>query len=111
MHSKLSKLKTVAAQQAGLILFALNFFGAVLYLLGASHGWVIPQERELGLHSVTGEPYIWAIYVFPIWALFLLLNLVWVAIVLKRQHWRSGLLWLMTIPIWLVAMAIDFAHH
>ena len=27
------------------------------------------------------------------------------------QHWQSRILWLMTIPIWIVAMAIDFAHH
>jgi hypothetical protein len=57
----------------GLLVF--NFIGAIFYVHAASHGWVLPQEQ--GLHSVTGEPYIWALYVFPIWAVFLLLNLTW----------------------------------
>jgi hypothetical protein len=109
MDSKLSNGEALAAKRRGLVLLVLNFIGAIIYEIAASHGWVISQEREF--HSVTGEPYVWAFYVFPIWAVFLLLNLVWGAFVVARRQWRSGLWWLTAIQIWLVAMAIDFAHH
>lgn len=51
------------------------------------------------------------VFVFPIWAAFLLLNLIWGAFIIVRQRWQGGILWLTPIPVWLVAMAIDFAHH
>jgi hypothetical protein len=110
MHSKRSTVKALAAERGALLLLALNFFGAVIYVIAASHGWVTSQDREYGV-PVTGEPFVWAVYVVPIWTLFLLLNLIWGAVVLARHRWRSGILWLMTIPIWMVAMVIDFAHH
>jgi hypothetical protein len=106
MTFKPSNDRTLAAKRWGLALLALNFIGAIIYVFASSHGWRQPE-----VDSVTGEPFIWAIYVFPIWALFLLLNLVWGAFVVARRQWRSGIWWLTTIPIWLVAMAIDFAHH
>lgn len=108
MYSTPLNYRSLAKERSGLILIALNLIGAVSYVIAASHGWVVPQEREL--HSVTGEPYIWALYVFPIWAVYILLNLIWGVYVLAR-HRRGGILWLMTIPIWLIAAAIDFAHH
>ena len=46
---------------------------------------------------------------FPV--VFLLLNVTWGAFIFARKEWRTSLLWLSTIPIWLVAVAIDFAHH
>jgi hypothetical protein len=75
----------------------------------ASHSWIMPQER--GLHSVLGEPFVWAPSVVPICALLFLVDLAWGAFIIARQQWRSGSLWLMTIPIWLIAVIVDFAHH
>ena len=75
----------------------------------SSYSWVIPQER--GLDSETGEPFVWAVYVLPIWGIFLLLNVRWGYFVVTRKQWRSGMVWLLTIPIWLAAVVIDFAHH
>jgi hypothetical protein len=101
----------LTAQRWSIVLLLLNFIGAVVYVVRASNGWVIPQERAQGMHSVTGEPYIWALSVLPVCAVFLVLNLTWVAFILARKRWQSGIFWLSTIPIWLVALVIDFAHH
>jgi hypothetical protein len=98
-------------QRTSLILLALNGMGAVLYLWWASHAWVNPTERAMGIHSIAGEPYVWALGVFPIWAVFLLLNAIWGALILCWREWRSSRLWLWVVPIWLIAFAIDFVHH
>ena len=68
--------RDVTRERGGLALFALNFMGAVIYMVAASRGWLNAQERAQGLDSVTAEPFIWAMYVFPIWVLFVLLNLI-----------------------------------
>jgi hypothetical protein len=98
-------------RQWGPILLAINLVGAVCYVIAASNGWYPAHERALGIHSVTGEPYVWALVVFPIWVVFILLNLIWSAFTVARQQWRRGIWLLMTIPVWLIAMAIDYAHH
>jgi hypothetical protein len=86
-----------------------NIVGAAIYLIASSYSWALPQER--GLTSMTGEPFIWALGVLPIWALFFLLNLIWGAIITARPQWRSGRLWLVAGCIWLVSVAVDFAHY
>lgn len=111
MHSEQLNRRNLGAQRWGVVLLVLNFIGAVVYVARASNGWVIPRERELGLHSVTGEPYIWALSVLPVCAVFLVLNLTWGAFILARKRWHSGIFWLLSIPIWLAAVVIDFAHH
>ena len=111
MHSEHLNRRNRAAQRWGVVLLAANLIGAVIYVVAASHGWVIPQERAAGLHPVTGEPYIWAGYVLPVCAVFFVLNLTWGALIVARRQWRSGVLWLLTLPVWMVAVAIDFAHH
>jgi hypothetical protein len=30
---------------------------------------------------------------------------------LARKRWHSGIFWLLSIPIWLAAVVLDFAHH
>ena len=111
MHSEQLNRRNLAAQPWSVVLLVLNFIGAVVYVLRASNGWVIPQERELGLNSVTGEPFVWAGSIFPVCAVFPVLNLTWGAFILARKRWQSGIFWLLTIPIWLAAVVIDFAHH
>jgi hypothetical protein len=108
-HSEQLSRKNVVAQRWGVVLLVLNLVGAVIYVWAASHGWVLPQER--GLHSVTAEPYIWALFVFPVCIVYLVLNATWGAFILARKEWRSSVLWLSIIPIWLVALVIDFVHH
>jgi hypothetical protein len=111
IHSEQLNRTKLASQRWSVVLLVLNLIGAVVYVVAASNGWVIPRERELGLHSVTGEPVVWALSVFPVCAVFLVLNLAWGAFILARKRWRSGIFWLLSIPIWLAAVVIDFAHH
>jgi hypothetical protein len=98
-------------RRTSLVLLVLNVMGVVLYLWWASHAWANPQERAMGIDSITGEPYVWAVGVFPIWAVFLLLNAIWGVLILRWRQWRSARLWLLVVPIWFIAVAIDFAHH
>ena len=111
MNSERLNRKGLAAQRWSIVLLVCNFIGAVIYVVAASHGWGIPQERAAGIYSVTGEPYVWALYVFPICAVFLVLNLTWGAFIFVRKQWRNGIWWLLAIPTWLVAVVVDFAHH
>lgn len=96
-------------RRINVIMFTLNVLGAVLYVWWASRGWRNPQEK--GMVPITGEPFVWAVGVFPIWAIFLLLNAIWGLLIIRSRQWRSGSLWLLNVPIWLIAVAIDFMHH
>ena len=96
-------------QQISLALLILNAVGAVVYLLAASPTWAIPEER--GLSSTTGEPFVWFAAVAPIGGVFALLNLAWGATIITKKQWHQGRLWATAALIWIVAIAIDFAHH
>jgi hypothetical protein len=89
----------------------LNLLGAVVYVIRASPSWAISQEREAGIYSTTGEPFIWFIGILPIVATFSVLNLAWGTIILTRRQWNTGYLWMLAALFWLGAVAIDFAHH
>jgi hypothetical protein len=95
---------------SGMILAA-NVLGALAYLWGAQHAWVIPQEAASGVHSITGEPFVWAAFVLPVWLVFLVINLVWGMVILMRKRWVQGRFWLTSGVIWIIAAIIDFAHH
>lgn len=86
-----------------------NIAGVCVYVARASLGWTIPEER--GLHAVTGEPFIWFLAILPVVAVFAVINLVWAYLIITSRQWRLGLLWLLTAVIWLIGIAIDFAHH
>jgi len=75
----------------------------------ASYAWAIPQED--GLHATTGEPFVWALGVLPIFASFCSLGFIWGVAIAVRRQWQSGRLWLSAACIWVIAVAIDFAHH
>lgn len=92
-------------------LLVANILGCVIYLLGAEHAWIIPEEAANGIHSVTGEPFTWAAFVLPVWIVFLIINLTWGVTILARRRWLQGRIWLLTLFIWIVAVIIDFAHH
>lgn len=94
----------------GMILVA-NVLGVLVYLWGAQHAWVIPQEAANGMHSITGEPFVWASFVLPVWLIFLLINLIWGITIVIRKRWPQGRLWLTMAAIWIIAVAVDFSHH
>ena len=98
------------AQPIPLALLLLNVIGAFAYLIRASSAWAIPQERDTGIHSITGEPFVWFLAIVPIVAFFFLLNVVWGAVIVRRQ-WQAVGFWLLTALVWLGVAAIDFAHH
>lgn len=99
--------KQICGKRWSVALVITNLIGAVVYVFASSHGWVDPRTPDV----VTGEPFIWAMFVFPIWGFFVLLNLTWGAIIVACKQWRTGRVWLLTIPIWAAAAAIDFAHQ
>ena len=109
MLSALMGDRSRLTRRVNIVLLVLNVIGASLYVARASLSWAIPQER--GEVPVSGEPFVWAAAVLPVVAIFLLLNVTWGALILARRQWRSGRLWLLTLLIWLTAIAIDFAHH
>jgi hypothetical protein len=101
--------KTLLTQRVSLALLFFNAIGAVIYLAVASPSWAIPHER--GVVPITGEPFVWFAGVLPVFAGFFLLNLAWGALILGCRRWSSGRYWLLTAPLWLVAVLVDFAHH
>ncbi len=107
-HPKLAKSSVL---RLSLTLLMVNVIGTIIYLVAVSPSWAIPQERELGLHSTTAEPVIWALAALPILAAFTLLNLAWGAYICFKKRWRSGYFWPITFAVWLIAVWIDFAHH
>ena len=90
-------------------LMAMNVLGAITYVVAASPSWAISQER--GLNSTTGEPFVWALFVVPIFAVFAVLNLSWGGYICAKRRWRGGYFWLLAAAVWLIAIGIDFAHH
>ena len=109
MHRDPLAFSAVWAQPTRLAPLALNMIGAVIYVILASRAWAIPEEK--GLNSMTGEPFVWAFAVLPIFAIFLALNLTWGILILSRRLWHNGRSWLLALAIWIIAIAIDFAHH
>jgi hypothetical protein len=98
-------------RRASVAIVAVNVLGALLYLWQASAAWAIPAERAAGISTVTGEPFVWALAVFPVWGAFLLLNGAW-ATFAREKAWRVHTLsWLAVAAVWVTAMLVDFAHH
>jgi hypothetical protein len=92
-------------------LIAANILGAIGYLAAASPSWAIPEERAAGIRSITGEPFVWALSVWPILTLFLLVNLTWATVIIAKRQWQDARFWLIAPLIWLVSISIDFIHH
>jgi hypothetical protein len=91
-------------------LLGLNLVGATLYVFAASRGgWAISQERAAGIHTTTGEPFIWFLSILPIVASFVVINVAWGVVILSRR--RGSLFFLLAAVVWLGAVVIDFAHH
>jgi hypothetical protein len=111
MQSLLEIYKYFSVRRLSLALLIVNVIGAIVYIRVASPSWAIPEERAQGIHTVTGEPFVWAARALPIFAGFSLLNFLWGAYICVKRSWLNGYLWLTTAIIWLVAVWVDFAHH
>ena len=86
-----------------------NAVAAVFYVVRAEPSWAVPEEH--GIIPISGEPFVWFASVFSILVGAFFLNLIWGLIIFACRQWRSGRYGLSTIPIWLSAIVIDFAHH
>jgi hypothetical protein len=92
-------------------LIAANVLGMFVYLRLASLAWAIPAERAAGIDSVTGEPFVWAMAVVPVWGIVLLANIIWAIIAHQRGQRVSAMSRLVILMGWVAAVIIDFAHH
>jgi len=90
---------------------AANVVGVIYYLRVASMTWAIPAERAAGINSVTGEPFIWALGVLPIWALFVVANLAWAVARRRRPVAQNLVIALAVSGVWVAAFAIDYLRH
>jgi len=106
-----SRTGRLSFPKVSVAIFVANVSGIAVYLLGARHAWVIPEEKANGIHSITGEPFVWAAFVLPVWIVFLVINLAWGSMIVARRRWLDGRIWLMAFFIWIVAVVVDFAHH
>lgn len=89
-----------------------NVLGVAVYLyLCSRYTWAIPEERAHGVYAVSGEPFVWAGIVVPIWGAFLVINLIWAITIVVQKRWRNALLWSAVACTWLVAAVVDNAHH
>jgi hypothetical protein len=109
MSLTIARNEVASGSRWNLVLLALDIVGAIIYVLAASHSWAIPQEH--GAVPVSGEPFVWALFVIPIYAVFGLVNVSWGAYILFKRRWQSGYFWLMAAAVWLIAIVVDFAHH
>ncbi len=88
-----------------------NVLGVLLYLWRAHYSWMDPRERAAGVDSVTGEPFIWAMGVLPVWALYFVLNASWAVTMILRRPRRGALPFAVVLALWIVAFLVDRAHH
>src|SRR6187399_1040306 len=109
MHETMELNERFSGRRWSLVLFIVNVVGAVTYVIAASPSWAVSQER--GMVPITGEPFVWALMVFPFFTVFGLANFFWVAYICFKRRWRSGRFWLMAAAVWLIAVCVDFAHH
>lgn len=91
-----------------------NAIGAAAFLIVAAISWTEPELRDIPGAS-GGSPFVWFFTAIPIVLLFMLLNgvvVLWAYLVRrKRGVWPvSKFLWL-SLPVWLLALVIDSAHH
>lgn len=93
----------------GIGLFLFNLAGCIVYVARASAGWVNPREH--GMIPITGEPFVWFVGIFPVVVTCALVDILWGVYIASTTKRRGWYLWLASIPIWFVAVWVDFAHH
>ena len=104
-------MKLAFTHRRNLVLIVINLVGFIGYLRAVFPSWAIPIERENGIHSITGEPLLWALASWPILALFFVLNLSWGAFILFRKRWEECLFWVSALLLWEIALWIDIDNH
>jgi hypothetical protein len=98
----------------GIAWLAINALGAGIFLTVASSFWTEPEVA--GLPGASGGAAIgWFFLAVPVFCLFVLLHIgviVWASLVRrKRGKWPISNLFWASLPIWLLALLVDNAHH
>lgn len=101
----------LSVRRMSLSLLVLNVFAAILYVYVAMPSWMNPIELAQGVNTTTGEPFVWAARALPIVTALFLINLTWGMYICVKRKWQTGLLWITSIAIWVIAIWIDFSHH
>src|SRR6476646_8722511 len=86
-----------------------NVIGAFVYVKEASQAWVNPEQG--GSDNLAAEPIVWAVRAVPVFFAFNLINVIWGIAMLARVQGRSGQLYATVWLVWIIAIAVDFAHH
>jgi len=86
-----------------------NIIGFGIYLYFASKLWPLPEDAGADL---AGNPIVWGLTVFPVFAVCLLINIVWLALIVlggrKGKGWRSMRAWLLVMVAWVLVYRLDF---
>jgi hypothetical protein len=100
--------RTLLCRPMIIVLLLVNVIGAVGYLVlvASLHVWAMPEDPVSA-----GQEFVWGLFALPVYLVYTLINTAWGVVILARRQWRSGGLWLFVMSIWLLAIAIDFAHH
>jgi hypothetical protein len=92
----------------------MNSVGAVMFLtVSAKTAWVEPELRNTS-GAAGGGALLWGLVAFPIAAAFLLLNSAmagYALIHLTKRSPRLPIVTWLSIPIWLMALTVDYIHH
>lgn len=80
-----------------------------MYLYFASKLWPLPEDAGTDL---AGNPIVWGLTVFPVFAVCSLINIVWLTLIVlggrKRKGWRSIRDWLLVMVAWVLVYSVDF---
>ena len=88
-----------------------NVLGIGLFLWAASHAWADPVERAQGIPPGAGEAFVWFMYIAPVLAAFLAINIAWLAITAARRQWQNALPLVVVIGLWFAALVFDNLQH
>jgi hypothetical protein len=97
-----------------LIWIAANAVGMGIFLAMASSTWIEPELKDVPGAS-GGAPVVWALTALPVFAAFMLANLIWtgfgLAELVRLKRWMTCALALGTVVLWIGAFVFDAAHH
>lgn len=104
-------LREAFASRLNAAMVVANALGIGLFLWAASHAWADPVERRQGIPPAAGEAFVWFLYIAPIVAAFLAVNVVWFGITCARRQWHSVLPFVVVIGLWFAALVLDNLQH
>jgi hypothetical protein len=106
--------KTTDLLQAQLYWVIPNLIGMALFLWFASRTWLEPKLRGVAEASA-GDAFVWGVTAFPILAVFIIVNAVWLIRLvyqgLKTKRWLTMWAFALISVLWLTAFMLDGLQH